>query len=49
MADVHVLPIDDLVEHEEEGDDCVCGPRVEFVEGGKVVVHNSLDGRENHE
>ena len=28
----------------------VCGPDVEFVEGGgRLVVHHSLDGRELHE
>ena len=43
---VHVLPVNDLCEH-EESEDCVCGPRVE--EDGMVVVHNSLDGREQDE
>lgn len=46
MSTQHVYPVNDLVEHELEGDDCVCGPTTEFVEGGKVVVHHSLDGRE---
>ena len=46
----HVLPVEDLVEHEET-EDCICGPRVEHVEcsdggDGWVVVHHSLDGRE---
>jgi len=45
----HVYPAGDLIEHELEGDDCPCGPRVEFVEGGQVVVHHSLDGREANE
>jgi hypothetical protein len=49
MTIVHILPINDLIEHEEEGDECVCGPDVEFVSGGRVVVHHSLDGREEHE
>lgn len=49
MSVVHVLPINDLLEHEEEGDDCPCGPAVEFVEGGQVIVHHSLDGREASE
>lgn len=43
---IHVLPVNDLKEH-TESDDCECQPRVEYVgEGGKVVVHNSYDGRE---
>jgi len=41
----HVVPIGDVIEH-ELGDDCPCGPRVEFVTGGSVVVHYSLDNRE---
>lgn len=46
---VHVVPIDDLMEYSEDGDVCGCGPHVEFVEGGKVIVHHSLDGREKDE
>ena len=49
MSTQHVYPVNDLVEHELEGDDCACGPTVEFVEGGEVVVHHSLDGREASE
>lgn len=50
MADVHVLPINDLREHEETRD-CWCKPRVEFADNvsdleTRVIVHNSLDGRE---
>lgn len=48
---VHVLPVHDLIEHDESGDDCVCGPRAETVlrdDGsiGWLIVHHSLDGRE---
>jgi hypothetical protein len=48
---VHVLPVDDLIEHEDEGDDCVCGPLIEHVaqdDGSSrwMVVHHALDGRE---
>lgn len=48
---VHTYPMNDTVhEHDTESDDCLCGPDVEYVEGGgKVVVHHSLDGREHHE
>jgi hypothetical protein len=50
----HVVPIDDLIEHEGEGLDCVCGPELQLVtaDDGTVrhlVVHNSLDGREDEE
>lgn len=51
MSTIHVLPIGDLIEHEDVGTDCVCGPTerpVKAADGsvGWVVVHNSLDGRE---
>lgn len=51
---VHVVPLNDLVEHVTDSDDCVCGPRsdpVECEDGslGWVVVHHSLDGRERFE
>lgn len=41
---VHVLPIDDLRPHQEIGTDCWCEP--ELKEDGRLVVHNSADGRE---
>jgi hypothetical protein len=41
----HVVPDEDLLEHEEIQDLCVCGPHVEFFPRGKVVVHHALDGR----
>lgn len=48
MSDtVHVFPVDDLVVHQvDREEDCVCGPTTQFVDGGQVVVHHSLDGRE---
>lgn len=54
MPPIHVLPINDLIEHEDEGEDCVCGPDLEPVErdDGSIawmVVHHSLDGRELNE
>jgi hypothetical protein len=45
MTELDVTPVGDLIEH-DLSDDCVCGPDVNFVEGGTVVVHHSLDGRE---
>lgn len=44
----------DLIEHDTEGDDCVCGPTAEPVKRedgsvGWVIVHHSLDGREASE
>jgi hypothetical protein len=49
MTTVHVIPTDDLIEHETDGDDCVCGPTIEMTEGGWLVTHHSLDGRERGE
>jgi hypothetical protein len=50
---VHVIPVGDVVPHEKT-EDCVCGPRVEIepvpdAPDGHVVVHHSLDGREQSE
>lgn len=53
MSDhVHVLPVNDLIEHDDEHqENCVCGPSVEAVHrpdgsNGWLYVHNALDGRE---
>lgn len=53
MSTVHVLPVDDLIEH-EASDTCICGPTTEAVfrddgTNGWLVTHNSLDGRERQE
>ena len=48
----HVIPVDDLIEHDSyEGawDSCICGPGVEYVGPGWLILHHSLDGRENYE
>ena len=54
MSTVHVLPVGDLIEHEGTGDDCPCGVTIEPVPAadgsmGWVIVHHSLDGREQRE
>lgn len=54
MTTIHVLPINDLIEHDDDGDQCPCGPTVEAVfrddgSNGWMVVHHSLDGREQYE
>ncbi len=46
---VHVMPVNDLIEHVFE--DCPCGPTTEPVmrddgSNGWLVTHHSLDGRE---
>ena len=44
MAIIHIIPVNDTKEHEEETT-CHCNPRVDVVEGGMIVVHNAYDGR----
>jgi hypothetical protein len=52
LATVHVMPVDDLIEHDNSGiTDCPCGPATEPVKAtdGDVswlITHNALDGRE---
>ena len=43
---IHVMPIDDWIEH-EYSTDCICGPSEEPDEdnGGWLYVHEALDGR----
>lgn len=45
-AQVH--PENDLNEH-ELSEACWCQPRVDRAWHGSVIIHNSLDGRENDE
>ncbi len=50
----HVHPVGDLIEHDTESDDCVCGPGMRPVRRddgtiGWLVTHHSLDGREANE
>lgn len=54
MATVHCYPVGDLIEHDTDGGECVCGPSTEAVfredgSNGWLIVHHSLDGREAHE
>jgi hypothetical protein len=46
-ADCHVVPIGDLKRHRDRGVTCWCNPKVtRYPDGGALVVHNSMDGRE---
>lgn len=52
--DIHIHPVDDLIDHTTTGGGCVCGPTIEPVsrDDGSyrwMLVHHSLDGRELHE
>jgi len=51
---VHVYPVNDLIEHDTDSDDGICGPTPEAVareDGsmGWLMSHHSLDGREANE
>jgi hypothetical protein len=47
--EMHIVPFDDLIEHEETVD-CICGPAVIYLDDGlKTITHSSLDGREQNE
>ena len=53
-GDVHVFPVGDLVDHDTEGGECICGPTTEAVQRddgsyGWVILHHSLDNREARE
>jgi len=43
---VQVVPEDDLVGHDTEGKECVCGPAIDFSGQRPLVIHDALDGRE---
>jgi hypothetical protein len=44
---VHVLPVNDSIEHVEAGFNCPCAPRVEWHANACIVVHDAADGRPN--
>jgi len=43
----HVVPINDLFDHDTSGAGCLCGPELnDDGSMGFIVIHRSLDGRE---
>lgn len=51
---VHVHPTDDLIEHDLDDTDCVCGPETRPAQRddgaiGWIVIHHALDNRERAE
>ena len=40
----HVLPINDIKEHEESST-CSCNPEVKIENGEMIIIHNAFDGR----
>ena len=54
MSTAHVVPTGDLVAHDTNTDECVCGPTPDPVFRGDgscgwLLIHHSLDGREQAE
>lgn len=43
----HIYPVNDIVPHDTESKECVCGPEIDW--NNQLVVHHSLDGREKRE
>lgn len=47
MTDIHVTPLGDLRDHQENAE-CWCRPRRDDDEPS-VIIHNSMDQREEYE
>lgn len=46
----HIYPLNDLKEHETNGENCWCEPtEEEIANNGLLIIHNSADGRELYE
>lgn len=43
----HIVPVNDMRDHETDGLDCWCNPDYDEWEG--LITHNALDGREAYE
>lgn len=48
MEDIHIVPLNDLKEH-ESSDTCHCKPRVEVIGVKLLIIHNAYDNRETIE
>jgi hypothetical protein len=42
---MHAIPLEDLKPHEELME-CPCGPSIEFVRNGFLMLHHAYDNRE---
>ena len=43
---ISVLPLNDLMPHDEFETTCPCEPSLEIINGEMLLTHNSFDGRE---
>ena len=41
-----VIPLNDIMPHDEESTVCPCEPKLEIIDGEMLLIHNSFDGRE---
>ena len=47
LTTILVYPTEDLYPHTlDDNGDCQCHPRIEHDVNGKIIIHNSFDGRE---
>ena len=49
---VHIVPLNDWIDHKMSGDECCCEPDVEWVDpeslmpyGRPIITHHAIDGR----
>lgn len=49
MKTFHVYPVGDKKEHRTDEVYCECNPWIEYFGAGRIVIHNSFDGRERFE
>ncbi len=48
QRNAHVYPVEDWIEHKLDGQDCICGPKVERTENGAIVSHRRIGDREEN-
>ena len=41
---IHILPVNDLIEHREDSTECPCNPDIDSVH--MLVIHAAMDRRE---
>lgn len=49
MDDIHIHPVDDLIDHDIASRGCWCHPALDDECGTILVIHHSADGRERRE
>ena len=49
MCTYHILPINDIKRHNNNGEWCHCSPEIRRDSNGVLVIHHSYDAREFQE